>query len=113
MKTFGKFLAMSIFVVILLCAGLYLVLNNLGLMLTNDHTGLKYRWVSSGVEIKAGGLVENIQLEFPLSIRHYHGKWEIKDNSSVLTFDTIPRIKLTWKKLSLPVPKNNASKHPI
>jgi hypothetical protein len=106
MKIFGKFLAVIIFILFFLGAGLYFVLNNLGSMLAEDHTGLKCRWVSTGVEIKTGGRVENIQLKFPLNIRHRAGRWEIKSALHTITVFTFPRIRIKWQKVIAPSPQN-------
>ena len=105
MKTFGKFAAIFILITTFLCAGLYLVLNNLGLMLTEDHSGLECGWLPAGVEIKAGGRTESFRFKSPVSICCRAGKLEIKGAHNIVAFHTVPRLKLTWKRISAPVPK--------
>jgi hypothetical protein len=94
MKTFCKLLAISIIALILLGSGLYLVLNNLGVILTEDHSGLKCRVVSSGVEIKTGHWAEKIQFKLPAQIKHTRGKWEFQSGNRIITIYTMPTLRI-------------------
>lgn len=75
-------------------------------MLAADHTGLKCRWVSTGVEIKTGDRVENIQVKLPVNIRRSAGQWEIKSDHHTITIFTLPRIYIKWQKVNAPSPQN-------
>ncbi len=94
MKTLCKMLAIMIIALILLGAGLYLALNNLGIMLTEDHSGIKCRVISSGIEIKAGHWAEKVQLKFPAQIKHTRGRWEIQSGRHIITIYTAPTLKI-------------------
>jgi hypothetical protein len=113
MKIFGKFLAVITFILIFLTFGLYFALNNLGSMLAVDHTGLKCRWVSAGVEIKTGGRVENIQLKLPVNIHRSKGRWVIQSNRHTITIFTLPRISIKWQKVNGPSLQNITKKPSI
>jgi hypothetical protein len=94
MKTLGKLFAITIIALILLGSGLYLVLNNLGVMLTEEHSGLKCRVVSSGVEIKTGRWAERVQVKFPVQMKHTRGKWEFRSGNRIITIYTAPTLKI-------------------
>lgn len=71
-----------------------------------EHNGLRCRWVSTGVEIETGGRVENIRLQFPVKIHKKAGAWEIKSAHNIITIDTFPWIRIKWRKVTAPFPKN-------
>lgn len=108
MKTFGKLLAIWIFILFFLALGLYFALNNLGSMLAADHDGLKWKWISSGIQIKTGGRVENIQFKLPVDIHLSNKRWVFQSGRHNVTIYRLPRFRIQWQKVNAPSPKGHS-----
>ena len=92
----GKILAIICMALMILSLGLYLVLNNLGFMLTEEHAGLRLQPVSSGVEIKTGDWTQRIDLRIPKQIQLSRGKWRFQSGNRIITLEAMPVIKIKW-----------------
>ena len=100
MKTVIKLFLIIWLAIALLGTGLYLVLNNLGFMLTEEHSAIQYRVIDAGFEISIGHWLERVQMKLPIHIKQERYKLECQSGKNVVTVYTRPKMKMTWKRLT-------------
>lgn len=98
MKYRGGLLTVSLWILILVCAGYYLVYSNLNLILTSQNSSFK---LVDGLKISViaiGQGKEKLKSQGPLSIQRQSRGWTLQTRNWTLEIVTSPSLRIYWKK---------------
>ncbi len=98
MKHFGKIILILVWTIIILSSGYYLVFDNLGSVLTADHTGFSCQLISEGVRLRSGDSVTVVKLKFPLQLRARDDQWLVQTSRGAVSFSFTPRLQVQWER---------------
>ncbi len=98
---FGKILLIIIWIILILSYGYYLVFNNLGSILTANHSGFDCRLVSEGLWLRSGDSIKVVKLKIPLQLRVRDDQWLVQTSRGTVSFSFAPKLRIGWEKLDL------------
>lgn len=97
MRPFGKILLILIWTILVLGSGYYLVYNNLGSVLTANHTGFSCQLIPEGIRLRSGDSVTVVKFKFPLQLRMRDDQWLVQTGRGTVSFSFTPRFRMQWE----------------
>lgn len=98
LKHFGKMLLIFLWIILVLGFGYYTVFNNLGSLISPNHTGFSCCLVPEGVQLRSGGSVAVVKLRSPLQFKTRDDQWLVQSSRGTISFSFAPRLRIQWKK---------------
>lgn len=98
MINFGKILLIIIWIILILSYGYYLVFNNLGSILTANHSGFDCQFVPEGVWLRSGDSIKVVKFKFPLQLRIGDDQWLVQTSRGTVSFSFAPKLRIKWEK---------------
>ena len=98
MKNFSKFLAVFLWMMLIVSLGWMVVFNNLSYLLAADKPRLHWEHQRSGYRIRIGQWTESLDLGPRINLGTMANGFFLKLNSATIEVMTTPKLQFRWKK---------------